>query len=211
MQEITKLCADHLRAFSSINGIKLKASHAHELVAAFFGYKSRAAMLADTQYPISNLPLAYLIVLRPSDPIDQRREELQNFPSNLPDSNTLCENVFTRLAHEKLIVATKIWSFHDLKRQAILLAHEYQHERQLTRLYLAPSHEEVDIESKDDGILFTITPYHPVAGYRPDGSGKNPSTSIKTTIWLKRTAGYIGYSKPEISARPIPMLVKAKS
>lgn len=62
MQHITKLCADHLRAFVNDNhGVKLKASHAHELVAAFFGYKSRAALLADTRHPLSNLTSAALI------------------------------------------------------------------------------------------------------------------------------------------------------
>ncbi len=41
--DISKLCADFLRA----NHEGLRASHARELVAAFFGYKSHAALLAD--------------------------------------------------------------------------------------------------------------------------------------------------------------------
>lgn len=42
--EITKACADSLRTFTENNyGIQLKSSHAHELVAAFFGNSLRAA------------------------------------------------------------------------------------------------------------------------------------------------------------------------
>lgn len=209
MQKINKFCADHLRALSNNHGIKLKPSHAHELVAAFFGYKSKAALYADNQYPISNLPKAKVIVLVPSAPIDERRKNLEDFPSALPDSNTLCENVFTLLANEKLIVATRIWSFHDIKRQAILLAHEYQYEKQLTKIYYPPSSEEVKVEISNEEIRLTITPYYPVVGYRPDGSGRNCLSGLLTTICLKRIAGHIGYAEPEISARSIPMLVKA--
>ena len=44
--EITKACADSLRGFTQNNyGIQLKSSHAHELVAAYFGYSSRATIL----------------------------------------------------------------------------------------------------------------------------------------------------------------------
>ncbi len=44
--EITKACADSLRAFTQNNyGIQLKSSHTHELVAAYFGYSSNATIL----------------------------------------------------------------------------------------------------------------------------------------------------------------------
>lgn len=209
MLNIIKICAERLRTFSKNHGIKLKPTHAHELAAAFFGYKSKAALYADNRYQISNLPQAKVIVLIPSSPIDERRKNLEGFPTALPDSNTLCEDVFTFLANEKLIVATKIWSFHDIKRQAILLAHEYQDEKQLSKIYYPPSSEEVKMEISNEEIRLTITPYYPVVGYRPDGSGRNYLSGLLTTICLKRVAGHIGYAEPEISARSIPMLVKA--
>lgn len=52
MPPIAKLCANYLRTFSNNHGVKLKSGHAHELVASFFGYKSKAAMLADNFSPI---------------------------------------------------------------------------------------------------------------------------------------------------------------
>ena len=43
-RDIPKLCADSLRAFTKEKyGIKLKAAHAHEIVAAYLGYRSRNA------------------------------------------------------------------------------------------------------------------------------------------------------------------------
>jgi len=49
--DLSKLCADFLRAsYKSQTLGKLKASHARELVAAFFGYKSHAALLAEKNY-----------------------------------------------------------------------------------------------------------------------------------------------------------------
>ena len=41
-RDISKLCADSLRALANEKyGIKLKSAHAHELVAAYFGYRSK--------------------------------------------------------------------------------------------------------------------------------------------------------------------------
>ena len=55
-QSISKLCADSLRALVRDKyGIKLKAAHAHELVAAYLGYRSKNALLAEKKYPISDL------------------------------------------------------------------------------------------------------------------------------------------------------------
>ena len=114
IKQITKLCVEHLRNTSKDKGINIKSTDAHELVAAFFGYNTRASMLADKKYPLCNLPIAKLVVLIPSASIDERRTELKGLPLNLGDSNTLCEDIYNYLAYKKYIVATKIWSLHDL-------------------------------------------------------------------------------------------------
>lgn len=94
--DITKACADSLRAFTQNNyGIKLKSSHAHELVAAYLVYSSRAALLADESYPITKLMDAEIIILNP--PIlfvDHRLKTLENLPSELPSSEVLAEGVY---------------------------------------------------------------------------------------------------------------------
>ncbi len=61
--DISKACSDFLRSEVAANGgEKLKASHARELVAAFFGYKSHAALLAEKVYPLEDLGKADVLV-----------------------------------------------------------------------------------------------------------------------------------------------------
>ena len=86
---ISKLCADQLCVISNNYGVKLKSSHAHELVAAFFGYKSKAALLSDTFAPIENIGQAKIFVLIPSAFIEERRKCLVDLPSDLPDTHVL--------------------------------------------------------------------------------------------------------------------------
>ena len=84
--EITKRCADSLRSFSQNKfGVQIKSSHAHELVAAYMGYSSRAALLADSKCPITNLRQADILVLTPTVLIKERRAELKGLPEDLPD------------------------------------------------------------------------------------------------------------------------------
>jgi hypothetical protein len=93
--DIPKLCADSLRAFANDNyDIKLKPTHAHELVATYLGYRSKNALLADNEYPIGDLAKAELVVMIPDDVVDQRRKELQGLSIDLPDSYTLGEAVY---------------------------------------------------------------------------------------------------------------------
>jgi hypothetical protein len=74
--DIAKLCVESLRVYARDElGCKLKAAHAHEIVAAFFGYKSRIALLSDAAHPLGNLQEADFIVLDPSTTlVDQRRQ-----------------------------------------------------------------------------------------------------------------------------------------
>lgn len=106
--EITKKCADSLRSFSLEKfGIPLKSSHAHELVAAYFGYSSRASLLSDSKRPISNLTEAEFIVLTPTTFIKERCKNLQGLPEDLP--HELAEGVYSPLYDEKWITRQSIW------------------------------------------------------------------------------------------------------
>ena len=101
MQPVSKLCADHLRVYADARGIKLKAAHAHELVAAFFGYNSRAALLAEQAYPLDHLEDAQLLVpdiLR----MEQRRACMQGLPMSLASSSDLAGELVERLKAEGL-------------------------------------------------------------------------------------------------------------
>ncbi len=68
---IPKVCADSLRTFSEEKyEVKLRAAHAHELVAAYMGSKSKIGLVADKRYPVSNLFQCEIVVMMPDAFID---------------------------------------------------------------------------------------------------------------------------------------------
>jgi hypothetical protein len=195
MQHITKLCADHLRAFVNDNhGVKLKASHAHELVAAFFGYKSRAALLADTRHLLSNLRQAKILVLEPTAPIDQRRQSLQELPADLPNTYGLTEGVYGGLIAEKWMLG-KIWPTYETL--ATFLADEYIRQQGLERVYRYPIKEGVKVQREDDSVQLIVLRFYQI----PLIDGGVQEVDMTTIIKLTRVAGHIGYADPEISVK----------
>lgn len=187
--EITKRCADSLRSFSDSNfGILIKSSHAHELVAAYFGYSSRAALLADTKHPISNLRQAEIIVLTPTAEIKKRRNELKELPENLPDD--IAEGVYFPLYEEKWILHT-IWPTFEylgfaLADQHLKLRPAFFRDQKIQR-------ERVKVEFHKDGVRINV--YREYISPSLLLSFKTGTRGIFDVFELKRVAGYIGYVK----------------
>lgn len=192
MYTLTKLCADHLRAFTNANyGVTLKSSHAHEIVAAFLGYQSRAALLTDTKHSLDNLREASIIVLSPTDPINQRRETLHALPPGLPDTYALTEGVYGGLISEKWILG-KIWpTFGTL---AIFLADEYLREKKVGNFYRRPVREGVKIDYEDNHVHLKVFRFYQIVS-----GNVVHQENITTKITLQRVAGHIGYNKENIS------------
>lgn len=194
MQEITKLCADHLRTFAKDNhNIKLKASHAHELVAAFFGYHSRAALLADTITPLSKLPQAEIIVLEPTV-FGQRRKNLQDLSSDLPNNRILIETIYSILRAEQWILKKEWTNFVDLAK---FLADEHLSQQLMSRTDPDRFHVEVEVIATDNGMLLKVFRKIRFSTEKPFFDLMNDRTTI-FTIKLPRLAGHIGYGKPEV-------------
>lgn len=192
--DITKLCADSLRAFTQTNhGITLKSSHAHELVAAFFGYQSRAALLADNKCPLSNLRQAEFIVFNPPIPfIDLRRQNLEGLSPDLPQSYSLAEAVYSPLIAEKWILEKVQPTFRDM---AIFLADKYA---QRLTWFKQPAHvrEEVNIEAVDDGMVLTVSRFYQENIPKSFISGVNEK-KIDTVSQISRIAANLGYGNPK--------------
>ena len=191
--EIFKLCADSLRTFSKEKyDIKLKAAHAHELVAAFFGYKSKNAMLADTKYPISNLGQAEIIVMIPDYFVDQRRKNFQGLSSELPDSYTLGEAVYASLFSDELW-ASQYPPFRSFEKLAKFLVENNDAYQNVFKFYRDVSmHHIVEVKDEEDDVVLTVVHSHRASTGKMLGVGK-------TTIKLRRAAGRIGYGKPQVS------------
>lgn len=188
--DIAKICADSLRNFVNNNhGIKLRASHAHELVAAYFGYKSRAALLADAKYPLTSLQEAQIIVMAPDAFIDQRRNEL-GLPPGLPDSYALGEGVYAALFSDQWWGST-FPPFRSFMGLVKFMAEE----RGLIEsgnLYGVPRHHILNVETGNEEVKLIVK-----HAYKMD-TGKMHVDAI-TTIKLPRVAGRIGYGLAHIS------------
>jgi len=197
--EITKACADSLRTFTQKNyGIQLKSSHAHELVAAYFGYSSRAALIADKECPIGTLSDAELIVLNhPTLRIEQRRKTLTNLPSGLPTSDILAATIYeTITANEQLL--GKVWT--DFKEMAIAYAEDRVfHNEKMERMMGIDGFDQreldwliqVDIKTMENDVLLTVTYDYPA-------KAKKPMRHASVAVTLPRISGNIGYGEPKV-------------
>ena len=191
--DISKLCADSLRTFTNDKyDIKLKASHAHELVAAYFGYKSKNAMLADTKYPISNLDQAKIIVMIPDNFIDHRRKNLRGLSSELPDNYILGEAVYVSLFSDEWW-ASQHPPFRSFEKLAKFLVDNDDAYQNVFKFYRdVPMHHIVKVKDEEDGVTLTVLHSHRTSTGEMLGVGK-------TTIKLRRVAGRIGFGKPLVS------------
>src|SRR5690606_30055583 len=102
---------------------------------------------ADTIAPISNLLQANIIVLAPSQPIDERRKTLQDLPLELPENQVLGEIVYSTLLSNKCLLSAP-WAAYE--PFALFLADEYLREQKMNKIYRAPVREGVSIENADN-------------------------------------------------------------
>ena len=190
--DIPKLCADSLRSFLSDNhGIKLKSGHAHEIVAAFFGYKSKISLLADEIYPLAKLDQAEFILLNPPVSfVDQRIQNLEGLAPDFPPSYILAEGVYSVITNDKGFLEKIQPSFNDL---AIAFAKD-RLQQHIGHLGLKPTpHWIIDVTSDTTEALALFT----VSFNYSTADGKQSRYS-KIDIKFPRVAGNIGYGVPEI-------------
>lgn len=193
--DITKTCADALRdhALDSY-GIKLKASHAHEIVALLFNYKSRAALLADTDYPITKLNDAMFIVHDPSPCntgyVEQR---LKDFGYDLLNSFQLAD-CFRAVFQSDKELAGKIHV--NFREVSIHVAEQYLHQT-LKTLGIAPA----SIDWQIEGDLYNWGPNGDAnltadVTYRSDAG--EPLRYTSYSIHLPRLSANLGYGPPKV-------------
>jgi len=192
-QDIPKICADSLRNTTQKEfGTKLKAAHAHELVAAYLGYKSKNSLLAESKFSISNLSKAEVIVMVKDEVIDKRRNDLKDFPENLPDSYTLGESVYTPLFTDE------IWnsqyppfrSFEGMAKYFIERNEAYK--TSFKKISNIPVHHFTKVVHSDDHVVVEV-----IHSYK--SNDKDFISSGRSIVKLERVAGMIGFTEPTIS------------
>ena len=189
--DITKLCADSLRqTILKKYNIKLKPTHAHELVARYFGYNSKNAMIADKVAPISNIKEAKIIVMVDDALIDQRRECLEGLSPDLPDSYTLGEAVYTPLFSDEFWGSDypPFRSFKGLAKHVVENNDVYQ---STLGVFNIPYEHIVEVRHLSNETVIEVSHCYKISDGQLSQNGF-------TTIRLPRIAGHIGFGDPEV-------------
>jgi len=199
---IYKDCADHLRAsYRHQTGGHLLSGHAHELVAAFFGYGSAAALRADLVYPVSQLEQADILI--PDLALmDARRLQLT---ADLPDSGALASDLcdlLRSLGH----FSGEDWNSRDLpdqindyvQRDPMMIEEDLNGQISLTNAYFDELYlDEVVPEPNEDALMVTIN------GSLNGTSDQDRVFSgdkiiFSTLMTFNRVAGRVAFSSPEL-------------
>jgi hypothetical protein len=207
--DISKLCADFLRKYSLYtSNEKLKATHARELAAAFFGYKSHAALLADQDYPLYNIEKAKVLV-PDVDRMDDRRRSLEGLPKGLPNSEKIAEEIVAFLEREQLFRGDIWWLFGTLEayiieqflpvNDAFVMDDLSGQMAETNALFDEMHYEEAEIV-EDNGELTITVSGECIGTSDPDKPFSGDSIDMTITIEMTRVAGRNLYSRPTMGA-----------
>ncbi len=208
MIDISKLCADFLRLYvSHSSGLKLKATHARELVAAFFGYKSHAAQLADKRYPLSDIGDAALLV--PDTALmDARRKQLTHLPSGLPGSAALAQEIAGYLIQQRHFTGhvCLVEPLETYVMETVIPGAEAQIHDDLsgvmaeTNAYFDETYpEDAEVKKHADGVTVIVTGQVNGAS-DPDRMFSGDQIDMTVTVEFPRIAGHTAYGEPDIVA-----------
>lgn len=207
--QLSKLCADHLRqSFNILTGEKLKASHAIQLVAAFFGYKSHAALLAERKYPLDDLEEAHIFI-PDVELIELRRKKLKHLPENLPNSIDIAKELVSFLTTGQHIGAD-IWlsdSFETYCLETLLVNCQDLIDDQLSGVmaetnagfWNQPWYEIESIEDKQDELLIIASAKHEGESIE-DKPFSGDTIDFQVQISLPRIAGKRGFYEFDVVA-----------
>lgn len=205
--KISKDCTDFLRNYHlSTSDQKLKATHAREIVAAFFGYKSHASQLAETQFPLSKIGEASILAPDISR-IEWRLARLNGLPANLPGSYDLARVVTNFLVRHNYFQG-KVWLYDTLGGYIVeeflrenhgLIEDEVSGEIASTNAVFDeyPEYEEHSVLENDDTfqIIVSGTMYGSSDQDRPYSGHE---IGIRAIVTLERVAGRTCFMDPEL-------------
>lgn len=200
--DLSKLCADFLRKnHSSQSTEKLKASHARELVAAFFGYQSHAALIAEKAYPLFKLEESYIFI--PNIPLmNHRRSKLNELPNDLSRSIDLAKLLSDMLVDEGLS-SGDVWldeTLEDYLIDVFLPGCQNLIDDQLSGVmaetnagfFDEPFYDNVQIEERDDELIAVVR-----AQYKGEPVADKPfcgdNLDVIVQVTLPRMAGKRGF------------------
>ncbi len=202
---LQKKCADHLRAmYSDLPRGKLRSGHAHEIVAAFFGYRSAAALQVETRYPLSNFGNAKVLI--PDIPlIEKRLKTLNGLPDGLVGPHDVA-SLLSWYLKDQGHFAGDVWEADGLRDEIdvylqnniLQIEDDLSGEMAETNAYFDELDvDEVEIESGDDVLVATASGFFNGES-DPDRAFSGDKIAFTTRLAFPRVAGRIGYGEPEM-------------
>ena len=206
--DISKSCSDIIRSnYAGLTGGKMKASHAREMVAAIFGYKSHVALISESAYPLESLQSAKY--LAPDlTLLDKRRKCLKGLPEDVPSSKELADSVVEHIRAQGYFTG-ETWLYESLESYVIdVLLHDNDW-RMIellsgvmaeTNAYFEEAYYD-SAETVDLGDSFEILVDGTYSGTSdPDRMFCGDTIDMKVTVSLSRAAGRNAFSDFDISA-----------
>lgn len=204
---IQKQCADHLRIhYTAATDGRLSSGHAHELVAAFFGYPTAAALQAEWQYPLDELPKAEVLIPDLAK-LEARRLGIAGLPVDLANADAIATLLEEFLASSGSFTGD-VWHTWDLKEyvdtdfmqpNANIIEDALSGEIGLTNAFFDELYvEDVEIVRHADGMT-AIATGSLNGDSDPDRAFHGDKIAFNTHISLDLVAGRIGFAKPEVT------------
>ena len=201
---IEKECADRLReTYRNLTGGKLRSGHAHELVAAYFGYGTAAALRAETAYPLAAIEEA-AVLIPDIRLMDHRREKLNQLPDDLPSVDELAADISAYLVEEGYF-AGKVWQTRDLSDEInihimddpIIIEDALSGEIASTNAYFDELYiDEVIVDITDDALVATLS--GSLNGEQDqDRVFHGDKINFTSVMTMFRVAGRVAYQQPE--------------
>ncbi|OJU34984.1 MAG: hypothetical protein BGN99_24775 [Alphaproteobacteria bacterium 65-37] len=204
---IQKDCADHLRSTYTTGSSKLRAGHAHEIVASYFGYGTAAALQAESAYPLAALDEASVLI--PAIPLmEQRMQQLKGLPTNLPGADELAKRLSAYLVQHNHF-SGQVWHTHKLEEfieeefiqdHSLAIMDDLSGEMAETNAYFDELYvEQVTISEAPESVVATVSG-HLNGENDPDKPFSGDSIAFTTTVTLERVAGRTAFLSPELDS-----------
>ncbi|MET4232318.1 hypothetical protein ACVWXN_006003 [Bradyrhizobium sp. i1.4.4] len=206
MSSIQKECADFLRTtFNNLTGSKLGSGHAHEIVAAYFGYCTAAALRAEPTYQLSALNEA-AIVIPDLRLMDQRMQQLNGLPTGLPNVDELASQLSSFLSANGYL-SGEVWYTRDLEeyinvsfiqKDRMMIEDALSGEMAMTNAFFDELYiDKVSLDVGDDVLVANVS--GALNGENdPDKPSSGDSIVFTTLMTFERAAGRTGYRRPEL-------------
>jgi hypothetical protein len=201
---IKKACADLLRStYSNLPGGKLRSSHAHEIVAAYFGYNTAAALRAEDKYPLTALSEAEILI-PDLQTLDKRVPQLNALPAGFPGVNELADTL-TRFIREQDYFSGDVWMTRELDEymnvsfiqdDPAMIEDDLSGQISTTNAYFDELYvEEVDLSFDIDTLVANIS--GSLNGENdPDQMYYGDSIHFKTVMTFQRVAARVAFLRP---------------